>query len=127
MSDTPSPPNLLNLYNLGCHHMDSCDYSKALAHFTTAASYNHPLSCHNLAVMKERGLGCRADYEDAIKYYGIAAERRFPEVRVAREAREGNCCDERSEVPVTNPPLPPFFRVCTVPVLSRSPPQEPPP
>eukprot|EP00520_Triparma_pacifica_P002671 CAMPEP_0118637906 /NCGR_PEP_ID=MMETSP0785-20121206/3400_1 /TAXON_ID=91992 /ORGANISM="Bolidomonas pacifica, Strain CCMP 1866" /LENGTH=119 /DNA_ID=CAMNT_0006529119 /DNA_START=106 /DNA_END=461 /DNA_ORIENTATION=- len=78
-SSPPQPPNLLNLYNLGCHYMESCDYAKALSHFSTAASYGHPLSCHNLAVMQSQGLGCAINNEEAIKNFKTAAERRFPE------------------------------------------------
>lgn len=51
----------------------------------TAAAHSHPLSCHNLGIMYERGHPgiVEKDMVQAMKMYSIAAERRFPESQYA--------------------------------------------
>ncbi|GMH69949.1 hypothetical protein TrST_g14135 [Triparma strigata] len=77
--------NLLHIYNTACEYLEKGEVKSAFQLFSQAAAHSHPLSCHNLGIMYERGHPgiVEKDMVQAMKMYSIAAERRFPESQYA--------------------------------------------
>ena len=76
------------------------DYVRARLLFLQAAKKNEPKSLYNLAKIYERGLGVAQDFNEAYRYYKLAAEKNHPKaIRIVRRKerdeyyRSGGCSD----------------------------------
>ncbi|GMH71964.1 hypothetical protein TL16_g05796 [Triparma laevis f. inornata] len=76
---------MLHIYNTACSYLEKGEVKSAFTLFSQAAAHSHPLSCHNLGIMYERGYAgvVEKDMIQAMKMYSVAAERRFPESQYA--------------------------------------------
>ncbi len=65
-------PELLTWYNEAVSLQESLEFTEASKLYKKCVSMEHSLSCHNLAVLFERGLGVQKDLIEAMRLYELA-------------------------------------------------------